>query len=347
MKHKDLRKINSLIIFIFAALGILYFGASFLIPLTFAAFLAALISPFSNFLEKIGFGRGISCFTSTLIVFIIISGVSYLIFVQLRNFADDLPRNQEQLNEFSDNIQQQISAVTGLSPQEQMVLLQERSESIRGTIETYITNLLRYLVNTSLQLILVMVYLFLFLLYRTKFFDFVMKFVPEKKDIQVEKIIYKANRVIYHYLWGRIKVMIILAAMYIVTFMIFDLPYAVLLTVFGALVTIIPYIGPFISGLLPIVILFIFNPNISEVLLFAAIISLIQLVESYVLEPIIIGNEVQLNPLAVIIAIIAGGMIWGIAGMILFVPLFAIVKIISDHTPNLRPIGFLIGNNKE
>ena len=115
----------------------------------------------------------------------------------------------------------------------------------------------------------------------------------------------------------------------------------------GALVTIIPYIGPFISGILPVCFAILFGMEFSQVLIFSGVILVIQLIESYVLEPVIIGSEVQLSPLAVIIAVIVGGAVWGIAGMILFVPLFAVCKILFDHTPHLRPLGFLIGNGQK
>ena len=65
------------------------------------------------------------------------------------------------------------------------------------------------------------------------------------------------------------------------------------------------------------------------------------------LEPFILGKEVKLNALVVIVAIVVGGIIWGLAGMILFVPIFAIVKIISLNHPGLKPIGFLLGHGKK
>ncbi|MFW5831368.1 MAG: AI-2E family transporter, partial [Prolixibacteraceae bacterium] len=87
--------------------------------------------------------------------------------------------------------------------------------------------------------------------------------------------------------------------------------------------------------------------NIQKILLFSAIIVIEQLIESYVLEPLILGKEVQLNPLVVIIAVIVGGMFWGLAGMILFVPLFAMFKIISNNSPGLEPVGFLLGSHQK
>ena len=87
----------------------------------------------------------------------------------------------------------------------------------------------------------------------------------------------------------------------------------------------------------------IFGGSTLEIASFAIIVLIIQLIESYVLEPVIIGSEVQQSPLFVIIAVIVGGALWGAAGLILFVPLFGILKILFDHSGKLRPLGFLIG----
>lgn len=75
-------------------------------------------------------------------------------------------------------------------------------------------------------------------------------YVKKENEGRVKSIMNKNSKVVYQYLWGRAKVMLLLGIMYYITFLIFDIPYAVLLTLFGALVTIIPYLGPFISGLI-------------------------------------------------------------------------------------------------
>lgn len=347
MKLLDLRKINSFLLFCFATLAALYYGAAFFIPLTFAAFLTALMTPISNLIERSGLGRAISSLISTIITFIVVGGLTYLLFYQLRLFTNDLPQIKEELRSFLDTIQQKLSSTTGLTPDEQKEIIAERSEPMVDAAEKMATNLLGSILNAALKFLLVLVYLFLLLLYRDKFSDFIMKYVPAEKNERAKSILNKTSKVVFHYLWGRIKVMSILGVMYLITFIIFDVRYTILLTLFGAIITIIPYIGPMISGILPVCFVIIFGRDLSEILLFASIILIIQLIESYILEPVIIGSEVQLNPLIVIIAIIIGGAIWGVAGMILFVPIFSILKIIFDHTPNLKPIGYLLGDNNK
>jgi len=172
----------------------------------------------------------------------------------------------------------------------------------------------------------------------------ILKYIPKSEKENGRKVIAQSATVSHHYLWGRIKVMTILGIMYLIAFLAFDIRYAILFTVLGALITVIPYIGPLLSGVLPVAFALLEGNDTSFMLLFATVILVIQLIESYILEPWIIGNEVSLTPLFIIIAIIIGGMLWGILGMILFVPLFAIIKILFDHIKKLRPVAFLMSN---
>lgn len=347
MQYTNLKKTNSILLFGFAVLAALYYGAAFLVPFTFAAFLAALVAPLCSLLEKAGLGKIPSALLSTLVVFVVISALSYLLIYQLTLFVNDLPLIKEQLKEFLHKLQQELSSATGISRQQQQQFLQERSDSMLQMVQDQLTIFLEELLIILVKFLLVLVYLFLFLLYRHKFEQVVLMFVADEKDEKAIQIMEENSKVVHHYLWGRVKVMSILAVMYLITFWIFKLEYAILLTIFGALITIIPYLGPFISGLLPILMYMIFGHSFSEVIIFASVVMVIQLIESYVLEPYIIGAEVKLSPLAVVVAVIIGGMIWGLAGMILFVPLSAMIKIFADHSPYLKPLGYLLGNETE
>ncbi|MCC9135473.1 AI-2E family transporter [Pontibacter silvestris] len=347
MNYSKLRKTNIVLITLFAVLAGLYFGSSFFEPFAFAAFLAMLMVPLTKVFERKGTGRIISSFISTLIVFLGVSGVATLLIYQLGSFINDLPAIKEAAEKLMQQLQEYLYSVSGISPAKQMQLLQKRSDDILGMLQEYLTNFLGGLAFTSFKFLLVIIYVFLFLLNRDKFVEVVLMYVPKEREAKAKQSLHEISEVSYHYLWGRIKVMTALAAMYLITFLAFGTPYAVLLTVFGALVTIIPYIGPFISGVLPVCIMLVFQNNFNTVLLFGTIILIVQLIESYVLEPIIIGSEIQLSPLAVIVAVIVGGQIWGMTGMILFVPLLAIFKIISDKTASMRPIGYLLGNKKQ
>lgn len=340
-----LKKANHVLFFIFALLLLFYIGSSILIPITFGAFLAALVERFCSMLEKnTFFGRIPAALISTLLVFVVIGGLAWMMVYQLSIFANDLPQIRTEFQNFLKNLQQKISEASSISQRQQQDFLNQRSDLLLSTLENYLTNFLSNLLMVTLKFMLVLIYVFLFLLSRKKFKAFVLSYTKDEKEDHTATILEKSSRVIYAYLWGRLKVIILLAIMYILTFWYFGVPYAVLLTLFGAFITIIPYIGPLISGLLPIVFVIVFGRDYSEVFIFAAVIFVIQLIESYVLEPMIIGSEVNLSPLSVIIAIIIGGAVWGLAGMILFVPILGIIRIWASNSSSLKPLGILLSN---
>jgi predicted PurR-regulated permease PerM len=74
--------------------------------------------------------------------------------------------------------------------------------------------------------------------------------------------------------------------------------------------------------------------------------AIVQFLQTYILEPLVVGSEVNINPMFTILALVAGEQIWGIPGLVLAVPLLGIIKIICDNVEALKPIGFLIGKEK-
>jgi predicted PurR-regulated permease PerM len=344
---KSLKKINVVLIFILIIFTLLYYGSSFLLPFIFGIFFAALMTPFSNLQERISIPRLFSSMISTLVVFVVVGLVLYLFVRQMTLFMSDISTVRNEVESLIQSIQSEITVLTNLSLEDQQNIWKERSDNVLNTIESGLTIFLGNIFFTTTGFLISLIYTFLLLYYRDKFTEFVLMYVKKENEGRVKSIMNKNSKVVYQYLWGRAKVMLLLGIMYYITFLIFDIPYAVLLTLFGALVTIIPYLGPFISGLIPILFSIIYMQNLKSMIVFSIIIIVEQLIESYVLEPLIIGHEVRINPLSVIIAIVLGGMVWGLAGMVLFVPIFAMIKIISNHTPGYEPVGYLLGNTRE
>ena len=71
--------------------------------------------------------------------------------------------------------------------------------------------------------------------------------------------------------------------------------------------------------------------------------AVVQFLQSYILEPLVVGTEVNLNPLFTIIGLVVGELIWGIPGLVLAIPLMGILKIVCDHIDGLEPYGYLMG----
>lgn len=344
MKISSLKKTNTILIFIFLVLFGLYFGAKVLIPLTFAIFLAALILPLAIFLEnRLRMRKLSSSFICTLVVFVVLGALLFLLLHQLGTVLKELIETREVIVDFLKGLQQDVVRKTGFLASQEDELFPEDFSNILQTIRQELTSFLANISDLLFKLLIVHVYLFLLLLNRDKIVEFLLMYISNDKRENTLKIIRKTRKVSYHYFWGRLKVMSLLALMYFITFSLYNLPFTGLLVLFGALITVIPFIGPFLSGILPILVMIIFGDTALEIISFSVIVIIIQLIESYVLEPIIIGEEVQQSPLFVVLAIFIGGLVWGGAGLILFVPIFAVLKIIFDNSGPLKPVGYLMG----
>lgn len=347
MRFETIKRTNQVFIFVALLFAGLYYGSSLLIPLTFAVFFAALIIPFVNWLERTtGAGKPVSSFVGTLVIFLGVGILLFFFIQQLGVFLQDIIQSQDQILSYLRSLQVKAADVTGFSLQQQEKLLEEGIMQILNVTQSYVSGILTGITGILLNFLLVLILMFLVLLNRDKFEKFLMMYIEPEKQDEANDIITKTRKVAYKYLWGRIQVMTILAGMYLILFTAYDLRYTGLLILFGALVTIVPYIGPFISGTLPILFLIMFGGTSGEIISFTILIVIVQLIESYVLEPIIIGSEVEQSPLFIILAIVLGGILWGPAGFILFVPLFSIIKILFDHTRGLKPVGYLLGNER-
>lgn len=342
-----MQKTNQILIFMALIIAGLYYGAPLLIPFTFGIFFATLIFPAVRWFEnKTGVGKMTSSFLGTLVIFIGIGLLLFFFIQQLGFLLEDLIASKEEILKYFEKIQQRVVSMTGIGPQEQQQVFRDNIGNILGSLQNYIAGVLVNILGVLLEFLLVLIYVFLLLLNRDKFLEFLKMYTPSEKHEENREIIGETRKVAHKYLWGRIQVMAILSLLYLVTFTAYDLRHTGLLVLFGAIITIIPYIGPFISGLVPVLFMIVFADSSAQILSFAIIITIIQLIESYVLEPLLIGAEVEQSPLFIIIAIILGGLLWGPAGLILFVPLFGILKILFDHTSRLKPVGFLIGYDR-
>ena len=99
-----------------------------------------------------------------------------------------------------------------------------------------------------------------------------------------------------------------------------------------------------ISSLLPIAISWITFNSIWYPLGVILVFSIVQILEAYVIFPFAVGSRLKINTLVIIIMITAGGILWGAAGMILFIPFISIIKLIAERTESLKTLSLLLGD---
>lgn len=124
---------------------------------------------------------------------------------------------------------------------------------------------------------------------------------------------------------------------------ILGIKHAIFFGIFSGILTIIPYIGIFIGAALPVLMALITKDSAWYAVGVVGVFAFVQFLEGNFITPRITGSKVSINALAAIIALLLGGKVLGIAGMILAVPAIGILKIVFAYSRRLKPFVILLG----
>jgi predicted PurR-regulated permease PerM len=336
-------RVNAILLLALLSVVMLFYGRIFLIPLIFGILLAMLMLPVSRKLESWGVGRVWSVWLCILLILVVLALSVLVISTQLNNFLNDLPQIQKKVQQMIDNLQQWIEARLGVDPERQISLVKKNVGQLGRTTSNSIKSIFLGTVGGIATTGLVLVYVFFLLWKREKYERFFLKLSREDNRDQVRDILSKSTKVASEYLGGRLISMLALAVLYAIGFLIVGLPNAVVLALIAVIPTLIPYLGPVIGGFFPMAMaLTSGEPGMALSVLIVLVVA--QTADNYFIEPFVLGSNLNLSPFITIVSIIIGEMLWGVAGMVLFIPIVAVLKIFCDHIPHLHPYAYLLGD---
>jgi predicted PurR-regulated permease PerM len=316
---------------------------SILFPLLLSAFLAILVSPISARLEKHKVPKALATMFSLIFMLLTLTGVIYFFYMQSLSFSDDFDIVSERFAK--------LLADTNLWINDRFNLhLEYSSTDIRNSIFKKLSEnmgtLSSGIISTAGKLtifFIIPVYLFLFIYYRHFLVEFIMKTFDQEDRPRVRRVITKIKSVTQSYFKGVVLVIIILAILNSIALISLGIEHAVLFAVFAAALNIIPFVGPIMGSIFPAIYALLTKDSLFYPFAVIGIFYIIQLLEGNIFTPAIVGKNVSMNPLMTIIALFIGSFIWGLEGMILFIPGMAILKVIFDEVDGLQPYGFLLG----
>lgn len=347
MEPIPLKKINSILLFSILIGVILFYAKKVLIIVVFSMMLAMLMTPVANKLEQWKIGRVLSTIICLFIVILVLTAIISLISAQIASLGQDLPLIQGKLEKYLHDFQTYIQNKFNISSERQIDIVKEQARSFMQSAGNFITKIIKGFAGTIGSLLVTLVFMFLLLFQREKYETFILKLYKGEKPERAKEVIQKISKVSRQYLWGRLLSIIILTIMYSVGLLIIGIKNAILLSAIAALLTFIPYIGPVIGGMFPFFMAMITENSFGPALAVAGVIILIQTIDNYFIEPYIVGGEVHISAFFTILVLIVGGFVWGIAGVILFLPMLGMAKIIFDHIEPLKPYGYLVGDQKQ
>ncbi|MDF2157055.1 AI-2E family transporter [Algoriphagus sp. CAU 1675] len=328
-----------LVILVFGSL-VLKEGSFILVPMVWGVFFAFSLNPISNWFEKRRFPRGVAIVISILIVTLIAVGIFYLLLNQMVGLIRDVP-------EIGEKLQEKLS----IYMDEASLLLGENWRDPAHKLEVWsilkLENLDETLFSTGKSLTLagiIPLYIFLMMYYKDFFMAFLLKLSADSNE-KVLLWVGDSGHIIQSYLSGMLRVtgiMVVLAGLF---FYSIGVKYFLLFGVFIAVMNLIPYVGVVISSFFAILYVFLTTDSMVYPLLTFVVLWGIQLLENNIITPWIVGSQVKVNALAVILAILLGGWLWGISGMVLFIPMVGVLKITLERSYGLEAFGYLLSDD--
>jgi predicted PurR-regulated permease PerM len=332
--------------FIVLASVLLYFGRTLFIPLSFSLLLSFLLYPVCKWMESKGANKAITVFISISIVSLFVGSLIYLLSVQLMEFLNEWQLLRAKLSETANQLSTFLNERFNISNEKQ-------SEFIKNTINNSGSHAFNFLRNTAYSiseslffLLIVPVFSALILYHRQLLSNALYELFPANRKNTIHEILIETIHAYYNFIKGMLVVYLIVGLLNSIGLAILGIPHPFLFGFIASILTFIPYVGIMISSLLPIAVSWITYNSIWYPLGVIAVFSVVQVLEAYIIFPFAVGSRLKINTLVILIMVLLGGILWGPAGMILFIPFISIIKLIADRTSSLKTLSVLLGDGE-
>ena len=310
-------------------------------PLLVAVFLAYVLLPYHSRLRKV-VGSPVSIGVLAAATAAVLLGLAAAVSFSILELTDEVPRLQEQLQNLTSEIEHYTTETLPW-------LAGEHEVSIGQRLAGMVTNMVPALLNTGrdalLESCVVALYLLFLLLGASHFPEKVRKAYPTERAEEILQVAGQVNAAIIGYLKAKVKSSLLLAVPSGLVLFALEVKFALLWTVVIFLCNFVPYVGSVVGYILPIGFAFVQEGFAWQPITAAALLLGIQILSATIIEPTVLGNAVGLSPLMILAALAFWGLLWGLPGMILAVPLTQVAMIVMRHFEGSRPVAELIAGD--
>jgi predicted PurR-regulated permease PerM len=315
-----------------------------LLPLVYAILLSLLLMPLVTRLEKWRWPRMLAIATSIIVVIIAIALLFFFFGSQIISLRSELPLIQSKLGVLFDQTQQQLAHRFHFQPMNHEQAINSSLDALQKQGSKYLGSTLSTTLGVLSTVTLVPIYIFCFLYYRDHLRQFMFRFVEADKRTVVLHTVDNIQNVVQGYMTGLFTVIVVVSVMNAIGLVALGVKYALFFAVFASVLAVIPYIGITVGSIIPALITYVESGSLTHGLLVVGVFMFVQVISDNILSPLITASKVSLNPLTAIIALILGAQLWGTPGMILSVPISAVIKVVLDANKNTEAWGFLLGD---
>ncbi|MDX5422982.1 MAG: AI-2E family transporter [Hymenobacteraceae bacterium] len=326
---------------------LLYFGRTLFIPLSFALLISFVLYPVCRWLERKWFPRWGAILLCLLGLLVIFGGLAFLLIQQMGRFGQEWPQLKVKLLDALVKLSLYLEESFNIDAVRQTAWI----ESMASNIAASAFNLLQGVVYTSavsvVLLVLIPLYVALILYNREQLATALFSFFPSKEHGNIRQILHETITTYYSFIKGMAIVYLVVGVLNSLGLFLLGIPHALFFGVVASILTFIPYVGITIGAILPMTVAWITYDSVWYPVGVVAVFAVVQYLEANLIFPLAVSYRLQVNMLFTLLAIVAGGILWGASGMILFIPFLAILKLIADKHADMRPISLLLGNGAE
>ena len=265
---------------------------------------------------------------------------------QLISFFQEWPGLKLKISGAAEEISAWLSSNFNIGREKQLQWLDKMVNESGANAMSIISRTLSASAVGAVYFILIPIYAVLILYYRHKWMEVLYRIFPHEGRERLREIVKLSIQSYYNFIKGMVVVYLIVGILNSTGLFLLGIPHAFLFGFIASVLTFIPYVGIMVASLLPISMAWITYNSIWYPLGVVAIFAFVQYLEANLIFPLAVSSRLKINALVTIVAIFAGGIIWGLSGMILFIPFLGILKLVADRTSSLKTLSIILGEKE-
>jgi AI-2 transport protein TqsA len=326
-------KVGVAVIVVFLLGVFLKLAKPVLVPFCLALFLSFALTPALDFLVRRKVPKSAAMVAILLLTFIALYLMGVLFYSSGKQLASELPSYNEMLKSFLDGVDQTIQNPR-LKAEAMSWINNLNAEKVGG----FILSALGPFLSFMSELLLVFVFMIFILGGRGRMEKKIAQAFSPDQASTVSRAVRKIDHQVQKYLGVKTLMCIITGVLTTVILALFHLPFAIVFGVLAFLLNYIPTLGSIIATALPVLLATFFFGNLGPAAGILVLLMTVNVVLGNVVEPRLMGRGLGLSPLLVFFSLFFGAWLWGIPGMILAVPILAVIKIIFSNVPSLKTL---------
>ena len=320
-------------------LTLCYYGELVLVVMLVSALLAFILAPIVDLLTRARFPRALASAVAVLLLLALVAGIVYASYNQAVSLVQDLPKYATNIREEMLRFRKKAETFEVLNPQHERGVLNVRPATDWGSLVSQGFGSVSQVLFAA-SFVPFLVYFMLSWQHHVRS-STVMLFRMEHRQTAFVTL-GMISAMIRSFMVGNVLIGLLVGAVSTLVFWALHVPFFYFVGFISGFLSLVPYLGVLLA-MAPPVFVGIGRFSSEDFLAIGVTVIALHLVALNVLYPKLLGNRLQLNPLAVTMSLLFWAWLWGAAGLVLAIPITAAMKIIFDHIESLRPYGAWLG----